>query len=152
MAETKPLEQVHTTPGEAAVDGLLAGVGAGAAMAAYLLGIGWLVGEAPADMLGRFDPSAGGSALVGLLAHLATAGVYGGLFGLGWRILRRFWPRLPGALVGLVYGLLLYGLAQGVLLPWANSALLAIPPVHFAIAHLIYGLALGLVGRRTNKA
>jgi hypothetical protein len=61
--------------------------------------------------------------------------------------LRALWPWLPGAAAGLLYGLLLYGLAQGLVLPWSRSALAAIPPLHFAVAHIIYGLALGLARR-----
>ncbi len=147
MSDSRLFVARQTSLGEAAVDGLLAGLSAGVVMAAYLVLAGLLMGEAPGVMLGRFDPAAGGAALTGALAHLATAGIYGAFFGVTWWLLRSLWPRLPGVAAGLLYGLLLYGLAQGILLPWSKSALGAIPPLHFAVAHIIYGLALGLARR-----
>lgn len=145
MAEMKSLAR----PGDAVVDGLLAGVGAGAAMAAYLIGIGWLVGEAPAAMLGRFAPGASGSPLVGLLAHLAVAGVYGALFGLSWRFVPSGWRgRWSGLVAGSIYGLALFALAVTVLLPASASPLGEIPTLHFALGHFLYGVALGLLMAR----
>jgi hypothetical protein len=46
-------------------------------------------------------------------------------------------------LMGLGYGLVLFGLARGVLLTAVDSPLLQVTPVHFAIAHALYGLILG---------
>ncbi len=60
MADSELLAARQASLGEAAVDGLLAGIGAGAAMAAYLVLAGLLMGEAPGVMLGRFDPASGG--------------------------------------------------------------------------------------------
>jgi hypothetical protein len=151
MTELRSLKPTTSSAGEAAVDGMLAGIGAGLAMAVYLVGAGWLSGEAPGQMLARFDPSGGTSPLLGMLAHLAVAGIYGLVFALAWRALGRLWPRLPVVAAGLAYGVLLYGLAQGVLLPWAGSALLAVAPLHLLAAHLVYGLVLGLAGRRAAQ-
>ena len=51
-------------------------------------------------------------------------------------------------MIGLVYGLMLLLLAQGLTLIGAGTTLREIPVVQFAIAHLIYGLVLGwLVAR-----
>ena len=51
--------------------------------------------------------------------------------------------------MGLVYGLALLLLAQGLALISAGVPLREISAAHFAIAHLVYGLVLGwLVARR----
>lgn len=138
------------TIGEAAVEGLLAGGVAGLVMAVYLLAAVGLSGEGPTTLLARFDGSGNGLPLAGALNHLAVSAVYGALFG-GLRHLipfRRNDSRLS-VLCGLAYGLGLLGLALGVLLP-AASPLRAIAPVHFGLAHVVYGLVLGwLTGRRT---
>jgi hypothetical protein len=141
-------EQIReTTAGDAAVDGLLAGGMAGVLMAVYLTVAGLTWGDGIGATLGRFDPGGTANPVVGVIAHLAVSGVYGALFGVGWRLASRarLWPRLlayawPG---GLAYGLALWGLAAAVFLPGAASALRAIPPLHFTVAHIVYGLALG---------
>lgn len=143
MTDTQRQTRQLGTLGDAAVDGLLAGALAGALMAAYLVVVGLMQGEAMGAMLARFDPYAGVSPVVGLLTHLAVASVYGALFGLGWRVMARVWPQSLAWLAGLAYGLILLGLAQALLLPASASALRVIPLVHFAIAHAWYGLALG---------
>ena len=143
MATTPQQTRTLGTFGDAAVDGLLAGALAGALMAAYLVVAGLMQGEAMGAMLARFDPRPDASPVVGLFTHLAVASVYGALFGLGWRGLARVWPRSLAWLAGLTYGLILLGLAQALFLPGAASALRVIPPLHFAIAHGVYGLALG---------
>lgn len=133
---------------EAAADGLLAGLVAGMGMALYLLAAAGLGGEAPLAALARFDVSGGASPLAGALAHLATAAVYGAAFG----GLRRLIPfrrgdRRIGAVLGLVFGLALWGLALAVLLP-ASAPLRGLPPVHFGVAHVVYGVLLGGVVSR----
>ena len=155
MANTNSHGQIRQmgTLGDSAVDGLLAGAMAGALMAAYLVVAGLMQGEAKRVMLARFDPRADASPVVGLFTHLAVASVYGALFGLGWRMMARVWPRSLAWLAGLAYGLILLGLAQALLLPDAASALRIIPAVHFAIAHGWYGLALGFgVAQRRHNA
>jgi hypothetical protein len=133
------------TAGDAAVDGLLAGAAAGIAMAAYLVVIGLLAGAGPASVLARFDPARQGSPLIGAVVHLAVSAVYGLLFGVIYRLVGRgrLAGRAAGALMGLVYGLALLLVAQGLTAFDAGAALREIPTVHFALAHLIYGLVLG---------
>jgi hypothetical protein len=151
MAQSDELSRPPTS-GDAAVDGLLAGAGAGVLMAVYLAGAGLAAGEPVGVMLGRFDPGGTGAAVTGALAHLATAAVYGVLFGLAWHAVRRWRRGLPGWLAGLAYGVALLALANGVFLPLTNPALAEIPPVHLWAAHLAYGLVLGmLVGRRRTS-
>ena len=143
MANSKPLTQQHSTLGDAAVDGLINGVIAGILMTLYLILAGLVTSEGPAQMLARFDPGAEPSPLRGALMHLAVAGVYGVLFGLGRRLVR--WrSRLPDWLAGLAYGLGVLLIAEVILLPGANSPLRQIPLLHFAVAHVVYGLTLGM--------
>ena len=139
-------EQIReTTTGDAAVDGLLAGGVAGVLMAVYLTVAGLTWGDGIAATLGRFDPGGTANPVVGVIAHLAASGVYGALFGVGWRLVARLWPRLLAYvwIGGPVFGLALWGLATVVFLPGAASALRAISPLHFTIAHIVYGLTLG---------
>ena len=143
--------------GDSAVDGLLAGTMAGLLMAVYVAVVGLLSGQSLTAILAQFDPSPAPSAVTGALAHLAVSGVYGMGFALAWRWLRRLWPRIPGALLGLAYGLLVWCLAVLLLrLPAAATPegwLAAVPPLHLAVAHLLYGLALGvLLARRGQSA
>jgi hypothetical protein len=127
---------------------LLAGGVAGVAMAVYLLAAAGLSGEGPATLLARFDGSGSGLSVAGALNHLAVAAVYGAVFG-GLRHLipfrRNDW-RL-GLLCGLAFGLALWAVALAVLLP-AASPLRAIAPVHFAVAHGVYGLIIGYMVQR----
>ena len=130
--------------GDTAVDGLLAGIVAGIGMVLYLLMAGLMTGQGTAEVLGSFDPLQANHAFVGLLTHLAVAAIYGLLFGLLLGL-----GKLHAAIgnyvlwLGLVYGLLLFGLARGVLLTAVDSPLLQVTAVHFGVAHLIYGLVLG---------
>jgi hypothetical protein len=146
MAEIKHLIRKELNAGDAAVHGLYSGVLAGIAMAAYLVLVGLLLGDSPAVVLGHFDPNASASPLTGTVLHLATAGVYGLLYGLAWWLVfhRKPFSKLPGWLVGLAYGLLLYVIAEAILLPGA-SPLRETVTIHFLLAHLLYGLVLGLL-------
>jgi uncharacterized membrane protein YagU involved in acid resistance len=110
-------------------------------MLAALLLLGAALGLAPAQVAGQFDVRRS-SVFSGLLLHLATAGIYGMLFAALSRFLaaarRRLWLA-----AGAGYGLLLWLLARGVLLPLSASPLLQLPPVAFLAGHLVYGMVLG---------
>lgn len=136
----------NTTVGDAAVDGLLAGIAAGIVMAVYVVIVS-LLGEGVA-VLNRFDPN-GASPVVGTLMHLAVAGVYGAVFGIVSKWLRRF--NLPAWLSGLAFGLVLFTVAVTIILPSSRSALAGIPTLHFAIAHVIYGLVTGIIVGQSSK-
>lgn len=148
MTESKRPFNQTTSVSDAAAEGLLSGIAAGALMAASLIGLGMVSGDAPAAILGRFDPGGGASPLAGGLTHLAVSGVYGILFGLGWNLVRRRRPALPAWVGGLVYGMALLGLAKMLLLPGTSSPLEEIPTTQFAIVHAVYGLSLGLLTGR----
>ncbi len=157
MTSSPRAAPTNSSLGDSAVDGLLAGTLAGLLMAVYLTVVGMLDGQVWTTILAQFDPSPTPSALTGTLAHLAVSGVYGVFFGIAWRWLRRLWPRVPGWLLGLAYGLALWGVALLLLrLPAAATTagwLAGAAPVHLALAHALYGLALGvLLGRRTPSA
>lgn len=104
------------TWGDTAVDGLLAGLVGGVAMGLVLALAGWLHGGSPLVVLGYFAPAQGGSWLTGLLAHLAASAIYGVGLALLLRGMGRIRPSLTRLawLFGGLYGLLLWGLAMGV--------------------------------------
>ena len=111
MTSSPRVAQTSSSVGDSAVDGLLAGTSAGLVMALYVAVAGLLSGQSLAAILAQFDPSPAPTPFTGALAHLAVAGVYGVLFALAWRGLRRVLPRVPGWLAGLAYGLVLWALA-----------------------------------------
>ena len=132
--------------GDAAVDGLLAGLAAGVVMAVYLIVTGLMTGDGLSNILGRFAPGEPTTPLAGALSHLAVSAIYGALFGVFSMPLQN---RVPIWAAGLVYGIVLFLVAQYTLLPGTGSSLLEVSPVHFGIAHLLYGGVLGWqVGRK----
>ena len=134
--------------GDVAIDGLLAGVGAGVVMAAVLELIGVVSGASLGATIALFDPSGGLAPINGLFAHIAVSGIYGLVFGLLFKLSRitdRF-QVIPPWLLGAVYGLLLLA-ASRLMLTLNQSALLEIPLLYLLIGHIAYGLVLGwLVG------
>jgi hypothetical protein len=152
MKDVRLLARNQATFGDVAVDGLIAGVGAGILMAAYLVASGVVLGEGPGAVLSRFDPAAQPLPQVGILMHLAVSAMYGILFGLSERvILRDRLTAIRSTGLGLLYGLALFVLAEVVLLPGTGSHLAAISPVHFGVAHAIYGISLGFLSRNQRS-
>jgi hypothetical protein len=148
MTEGKVLGKASRSAGDVAVDGLLRGVVAGLAMAAVLVVAGALAQLSVQLVLSRFDPTGGNSAMTGLLAHLASAGIYGLLFAL---------LTAPGAarlgnrmiLAGVIYGLTLWLISRGLMASELGAPLRVLPPVGWALAHIVYGAVLGaLMGTR----
>jgi hypothetical protein len=81
----------------------------------------------------------------------AVSGVYGLLFGAGRRLIAVVaGGRVPGWLAGAVFGLALYALAVGALLPASGSPLQQVPALHLGVAHLLYGVTLGLLTSRRH--
>lgn len=150
MRDSRQVSEKRRTFGDAAVDGLLAGGAAGLLMAVYLWLAGLALGYSAGTLFSRFDPGQTPSPVTGGLIHLAVSGVYGVLYGLGRR-LTAVWPGLrqvPGWLLGAAYGLVLLALAWTVVLPGTGSTVRELPLIHLAVAHLLYGLALGALARR----
>ena len=139
---TSPMTVENATFGDSAVDGLLAGVGAGLVMAVVMAAAGLLQGEPVLALLRRFAPGGEATALAGLLAHMAVSSVYGLVFAL----LRRSWPwrrGWPVPVVGLLYGIGLLLLAQTVLLRSSDLTLAELPAGVLVAGHVVYGLVLG---------
>lgn len=132
--------------GDVAVDGLLAGLLAGLIMGVFLVTADWMAGIGPVETLSRFDPGVNASPVVGGLFHLALSGLYGVVFALGFRLLIRLRPGIGqwGWLVGAAYGVGLWLAAQAVLVTGFNEALGTVPTYLFALAHILYGVVLGL--------
>jgi hypothetical protein len=119
-------------------------------MALYLWIAGLVQGTSTAETFGRFDPAQTASPLTGALVHLAVSAVYGVIYGLGWRLAAGLpvLRRAPAWMAGAGYGLVLLALALGVILPGTASTVREVPLVHLAVAHVLYGVALGLLARR----
>jgi hypothetical protein len=141
----------ETALSDAAVDGLLAGAGAGILMGAYLIAAAGAAGESWRALLSGFDSNPVASPWTGALLHLAVAGVYGIVFGLARRLSPRRWQRVPGWFAGLIYGWALVLFAWTVLLPGAASPLLEMSFLRLAGAHAVYGLFLGILMDRAGS-
>jgi hypothetical protein len=145
MADSHHMTTAAPSTGDAAVDGLLAGAIAGLFMAGYLVLVSVVGGSGWQPVLIAFDP-AGASPATGIITHLAVAAVYGVVFAVAWRWLVRIWPGLPVWAAGPGYGFILWALAALTLAsrPEAGGAgwLQSLPALHFAVAHLAYGLGL----------
>jgi len=139
-------QQGEKQVGDTAVDGVIGGLTAGAAMMLFLVIAGLLDSAQPQQTMGYFDPSGSGGWVTGLLAHFAISAIYGALFALLQRVAGRLWPAALRVrwLIGLSYGLVLLALAFGMLSSTAASWLNQIPGWSLALAHVAYGLVLAL--------
>lgn len=145
----------HLTLGEAAVDGLLAGVIAGLAMAITLLVASLVYGRSLMEAQSLISVGVTAEPTLGLLSHLAVSGVYGIVFGLmDYLILGKWLKQVSlgsSALLGLIYGVILWFIAVFFLLPGSISPMQSLPMSLLLIAHLVYGLVLGLLEGRQRK-
>jgi hypothetical protein len=118
-------------------------------MSAALVASGLLAQLGPGFVLSRFDPTGGASAGAGLLAHLATAAIYGLLFAV---VTAPFAIRLGNrlALVGIAYSLGLWLISQGLMASELGAPLRVLPGAGWLLAHIVYGGTLGwlLAARR----
>jgi len=133
--------------GDRAVSGLLGGFLGGLAMGGVIILAGLLVGDGWQQALNRFNPFGQQSPLQGILLHLGVSGVYGIVYGLLQPVVPR---RMPGWAAGLLYGLLLFGLAQIIILPQTGSGLGNLPVWALAAAHAVFGLVLGWRSQRLS--
>lgn len=143
------------TLGDAAVEGLFSGMIAGIPMAVYLGAVNLIMGESLLETFARFAVNDEATPLLGFLLHLGVSGVYGLAYGLVCQLTARRWISSPSlwlsVLMGCAYGLILLLLALVVLLPGSASPLKEISIIHLAIAHLIFGSALGILTRTEEK-
>lgn len=136
---------------DAAAGGVFPGLLGGIAMLVFLIAGGFLTGHTPAKVLGDFDTTSG-IPLLGALIHLSVSCVYGTLFALlAYGLVSRFhhsWSMVSAALLGLFYGLILWLIAVTLLKQAAASLITTTPPAVFLLAHLVYGLILGVETKR----
>jgi len=131
--------------GDSAIDGLFGGMLAGFVMEIYLTLSGLLSGLHLLDALTRFSPIQGLPPISGVLLHFAVSGIYGTIFGLVIHWVTRHQTRwYLGWVAGLVYGVLQLLIVVVFILPNTDSAIGEIPLIHLAVAHLLFGLVLGL--------
>lgn len=154
MNQRQNYASVEVKPvGDVAVDGLLAGLLAGLVMGAFLVSVELLAGVGVLEALARFDPGGNQSAVSGVLFHLAVSALYGVIGALLFRLVqgrRPSWTRW-GWLFGAVYGLALWAVAQAILVPGVYDTADVVPPLLFGLAHLLFGLVLGLVLSRLER-
>ena len=110
-------------------------------MLVFLLASGLLAGEAPGLILSRFSIQTPANPIQGAFVHLAVSATYGMIFGMIWSLAGR---RFSSWAVALLFAMAIYLLARFVILPANGSQLREIAPLPFALAHLVYGLVLGL--------
>jgi hypothetical protein len=103
-------------------------------------------------VLARFDLSTAGNAVTGGMLHLATSAVYGIGFGVLYQLISRRWILSTRAswVVGVLYGLFLFTVAEIVLLSGFETNLSELSAFEFALFHIVYGLTLGIVLERSN--
>jgi hypothetical protein len=69
-------------------------------------------------------------------------------------ILRQVKSGLPlffGGILGVIYAIVLWFFAQGILLPGTGSSVGEILPGQFAVAHIIYGAILGFLTSKSQQ-
>lgn len=139
--------------GDVAVDGLFSGLVAGIINGGILLVGGLLIGSNPVTTWGWFDPRVSSEPIAGGLLHLAISAVYGLIFALIFQGVIRIWKRASslGWFIGLLYGLMLWLLAEGIFLSGLDSKLQEIPLWLFVIFHSVFGLSLGILIARTPQ-
>lgn len=138
--------------GDAAVEGLMFGILAGILMGTFVLAVELVAGKTPGTVLGYFDVGSQASPVIGSFTHIAVSGIYGVGFGVLYLIVSRILGARTSSwiwlVLGALYGALIFGIAEGIVLPRTNSLLHELPVWVFATAHLLYGIALAwLTGR-----
>lgn len=153
MENTKRIPKTMSV-GDAAVEGLMYGIVAGLAMALIIVVSEWLIGVAPLAVLGYFDGGGNGSPLLGAFTHVAISGIYGVVFGMiAMVVARMFGARMTLGVwlaLGILYGALIFVVAEWIVLPRTDSPLLEMPMWALAVAHFIYGIVLAALCAR-NK-
>lgn len=134
------LQTLGPTIADGAVEGLLHGLLAGTIMAAYLAGYLLLTRTTPNEFLNRLSAAVEAPPLTIVAGHFALSAFYGVVWGILYQSLLTRVGRLPRWGWGLLYGVLLWLLSL-VLLP----AGLQTTFLQGGVAHLLFGLVLGLV-------
>jgi hypothetical protein len=149
MSKIRPIVQVYKSTSDAIIDGLFNGIQAGLLMGMYLALALIASSQGIGPFLNDLSQVTGSSPLTSVFFHLAVSGIYGTLFGGVSKLISLKWPAStstwPSQGTGVVFGALLYLFASTILLPETGQLLQDIQPIHFLIAHLIYGWMLGLL-------
>jgi hypothetical protein len=142
--DNKGMVQNQNALGDVAVNGILAGIGAGLVGALFLIILGLATGVTVSETLERFDPQQSGNAMVGIIAHLGVSAVYGVLFAVLLRPLNRriTMTTILSLVFGLIYGLALMLIAELLFTSGIKAGLGDIPRYQFALFHIIYGVTL----------
>lgn len=149
MSKIRPIVQVYKRTSDAVIDGLFNGIQAGILMGMYLALVLIASRQGVEPFLNNLSKVTGASPLTSVFFHLAVSGIYGTLFGSISKLASIKWPAStstwPSQVMGVIFGALLYLFASTVLLPETRELVQGIQPIHFLIAHLIYGWSLGLL-------
>jgi hypothetical protein len=149
MSKIRPIVQIYKRTSDVIIDGLFDGIQAGLLMAMYLALALIASRQGLAPFLNGLSQATGSSPLTSVFFHLAVSGIYGALFGGISKVVSIKWPgstsAWPSQGLGVVFGALLYLFANTILLPETQEMLKGLQPIHFLMAHLIYGWALGLL-------
>jgi Family of unknown function (DUF6789) len=149
MSKIRPIVQVYKRTSDVIIDGLFNGIQAGLLMSIYLA-LALIAGRhSLTPFLDSLSQVTGSSPLTSVFFHLAVSGIYGTLFGgiskavsIRWPGSTRPWPSQG---MGVIFGALLYLFASTILFQEISELIQEIQPIHFLIAHLIYGWALGFL-------
>lgn len=128
----------HKPLSEGAVDGLFAGLAGGIAMVVYVLVAVLASGVLPGEVI-AYLTSDETQWVNTLLLHFSVASVYGLFLGIAWQALGAGRSHGGSVLVGLLYGFVLWLAAHLLILP-QGVLTVPIPSLHFALAHLVYGV------------
>lgn len=153
METTKHITKTMSV-GEAAVEGLLGGIGAGIVMGLFILGLEAVMGVSPVTVLTYFNAGENASPLTGLFTHIALSGMYGVVLSVGLMMLVRILgfskTREWWLVIGLLYSALIFGIAETIILPGTQSLLRDLPLWAMVAAHMVYGIVLAWLTTRKN--
>jgi len=151
-SSTKP----QVTPGDLAVDGIFIGIEAGIVMAAFLVAVSAQNHISPIELLSAFSLNSSPTWISGLLTHLAVSTIYGIFFNLGTYFIFRRSSNLKVSFfvpfIGLIYGSLLWIAAEFYLFDLTALQLKEMPANILLVAHLIYGVVLGILAQRRRRS
>jgi hypothetical protein len=148
--------QKQINRGDLAVDGIFTGIEAGIIMAVFLVVVSASQRISASEVLVAFSLQQPGTLIGGLLTHLALSCIYGILFSLCFYFIGRrnafLRNTISGLAAGLAYGVILFLAAEFFLFNITATLLERLPLTLLLVAHLVYGLALGLLIQRRQRS
>lgn len=156
MDGIKSITKPQISPGDLAVDGIFTGIEAGIIMAVYLVAVSAQNHISPVELLSAFSFSSSPTWISGLLTHLAVSSIYGIFFNIGIYFTFCKSSSLKVSFFvpfsGLIYGSLLWIAAEFYLFDFTTFQLKAMPANILLVAHLIYGVVLGILVQRRRRS